>query len=326
VVDYEVDRMTGLVFDATTFRSELEVVKNERRMSVDDSTSGSLSERLYQLAYTKHSYRWPTIGSMEHLAAATIADLERFYRTYYAPNNAIVVVAGALELVPTLRELAERYGALPAQDVPPPATVPEPRQEAARQATLERSVVVPQLCLGFHSPAQHEHDFVAAQMLGEILVDGDNARLYRRLVTNDKLAASVEGALLPFAEPGLYELFIAARPGVAPDAIVGAVQEELDRLPVDLTPAEEEKVRASLELGFYDSFKNAVGIAENVGHGEANFGDFSLALVGRERLAAVTTQDLRRVAREVFRESNRSTVVAVASPSSDTAAAGEAHG
>ena len=311
VVGFEVDRMAGLVLDADTFASELEVVKNERRMSVDDSIAGSLSERLYQLAYTTYPYRWSTIGSMEHLARASLADLERFYRTYYSPNNAVVVVAGALEIVPTLTELARSYGRLSKQLVPPRTFAPEPKQGAPRDATIERAVVMPQLCVGFHTPAQSDLGFTAVQMLSEALVEGDNARLYRRLVTEDKLAASVEGALMPFADPGLYEIFITARPEVDPRRVLAVAQEELDRLGAQgLGQEEEDKARASLELGFFDGFKSAIGIAEALGHYEANFADFSLAFSGYDRLARVTSADLKRVAADVFRATNRSTVTA----------------
>ncbi len=311
VVDYEVDRMTGLVLDRETFASELEVVKNERRMAVEDSIMGTLSERLYALAYREHPYRWPTIGSMAHLHAASLDDLERFYRTYYAPNNAAVVVTGALELVPTLTLLARRYGPLLAQPVPAPSLPPEPVQEAPRDEVIERAVVLPQLCIGYHTPAQAHPDFTAVQMLGETLVEGDNARLYRRLVTEEKLAASVEGALMPFADPGLYEIFVTARPGVDPKRIVAVVQEEVGSLGDRLAPAEEDKARASLELAFFDGFKSAIGIAESLGHHEAAQGDYAMAFQGYALLRRVTRADLSRVAAWAFRAENRTTITAV---------------
>ena len=312
VVDFEVDRMQNLVLDAATFASELEVVKNERRMAVDDSIQGSLTERLYALAFAVHPYRWPTIGSMEHLTAATLDELTGFYRTHYAPNNAVLVVSGALELVPTLTTLARRYGPVPPQPLPAAALPLEPEQTAPREAKLTKPVVAPQLCIGFRAPAQIDPDFTALQMLGEMLVEGDNARLYRRLVTEAKLAATVDGALMPFADPGLYELFVTARSDIDPRTILTALQRELDELAAGLLPEEIDKARHGLELGFYEGFKSAAGIAEALGHYEANYGDFALAFRGQERIERVTSADLTRVARHVFRADHRSVVYAVA--------------
>ncbi|MBN1959725.1 MAG: insulinase family protein [Deltaproteobacteria bacterium] len=310
VVDFESDRMANLTIDKDTFTSELEVVKNERRMSIDDSVSGTLSEKLFNLAFTCHPYRWPTICSIEHLQAATIDDLKQFYRTYYAPNNAVVVVAGALDVVTTLSQLARSYGPLSAQTINQRERPCEPKQNISRRLDITHSVVVPQLCIGFHTPSQNDHDFLTAQLLADVLLDGDNARLYHRLVTISELASSVEGGLLPFAEPGLYELFIAARPEVDPEKIISVTQNELDLLANGITKDEDEKVRAAFELNFFNSLKNAVAIADTLGHFEANFADFTIGLLSLEKLKQITPVELSRVAREIFRQDNRNIVVA----------------
>jgi zinc protease len=303
--------MVNPVLDQETFQSELEVVKNERRMTVEDSVIGELSERLYATAFAQHPYRWPTIGTMEHLEVATRAELERFYRTFYAPNNATVVVAGDIDFGDTLAMVAGAYGSLPAQALPAPARVVEPRQEQERMVTLQRPVMAPQIVLGFHAPAQLDPDYAVTEMLGEVLVVGDNARLYRRLVTEEALATDVIGYLAPFAEPGLYELLVTARPGVDPQRVIDVAQEELDRLVAGLSSAEVNKARNGLELFVHDSLKDAEGCAEALGHFESNYGDFCLAFTGQERWARVTDADLARVAAEVFRASNRTAVVAV---------------
>jgi len=319
VVDFEVDRMCALVLDAETFASELEVVKNERRMAVDDSVGGTLNEQLYALAFDVHPYRSATIGSMAHLEQARPDELERFYRTFYAPNNAVVVIAGALEVIPTLRLLARRYGALAPQKIVRRERVSEPRQNEPREAHLARQVVAPQIALGFHGPAQRDDDFAAVQLLSEALVEGDNARLYRRLVTEEKIATEVEGALMPFAEPGLYEILLTLRAGADAARAVALVQEELDALATGLCEEEIDKARHSLEVSFYESWRSPAGVAENLGHFEANFGDFAMAARGHERLLAVSEADLRRVATEIFRRGNRSCVVA--HPTADAPAA-----
>lgn len=311
VVDFEADRMQGLIVDRDTFTSELEVVKNERRMSVDDSLMGTLSEQLMALMFQKHPYRWPTIGSMAHLEAATLQDLEAFYKRYYAPNNAAVVIVGDIDLTSTLALLAKHYTPIPSQKVTAPKRDPEPAQTAPREVTLKRPMVAPQLVIGYRAPAQDSELYPALEILGEALISGDTARLYDRLVTREQLASDVSGFLAPFAEPGLFEFHITARPGADPQRIVAIVDEELARLPQGLTAQEQQKARHGLELGLYDGLKDVESCAEALGHYETIFGDFSLAFQVLESYAKVNEETLARAAREVFTPNQRSVVMAL---------------
>jgi zinc protease len=310
-IDFEADRMTGLLLDAETFDSELEVVKNERRQSVDNSPGGALSEALYATAFCTHGYRWPTIGTMAHLEAMTRDKIERFYRTNYAPNNATVVVAGAIDITETLTLLARGYAGLASQPPPTRLEAAEPEQGESREIILEKPVVAPIIITAFHSPAQPTRDFAALELLSEVLVVGDNARLYRRLVTEEELASDVVGVLVPFADPGLYEVVVNARPGTKPKEIVRVIQEELETLAKGLTNNEVTKARNGLELGQYEGLKDAEGVAEALGHYETNYGDFSMAFTGMDRWAKIDRPDLLRVAAEVFRPQNRTVGLAL---------------
>jgi zinc protease len=312
IVDFEVDRMTGLLLDQETFESEREVVKNERRMTVDDSIAGTLSETLYATAYAEHPYRSPTIGSMAHLDATSLEDLHRFYRAYYAPNNATLVLVGDLEPAATLAELAAAYGSLSPQQLPEQHRPTEPRQQEPRQRLIERPIVAPQLMIGFHSPAQDSADFPLVEMLSEILVAGDNARLFHRLVTVEHLATELFGYQTPLAEPSLYELVITAKPGVDPQRIVDTVQEELDRIrSEEVSTRELEKACNGLEVALLDSLSTPEGCAEALGHFETNHGNIAMAFAGPETWSTANAASLRRVASELFRPDNRTTVVAV---------------
>ncbi|MBI5508528.1 MAG: insulinase family protein [Deltaproteobacteria bacterium] len=309
VIDFESDRMTRLILDAQTFESELEVVKNERRMSVDNSPSGALSEALYSAAFTSHPYRRPTIGLMAHLEQMQRDAVEHFYRTYYAPNNATVVVAGALDPTEALVQLAKGYGGLAAQALPAANRIVEPEQREARQVTLTRPVVSPIVVAAFHAPAQLQPDFAALELLSEVLVVGDNARLYRRLVTEDELASDVMGVLVPFAEPGLYEVVVNARPGADVGQIVRVIQEELDHLADGLSAQEVRKARHGLELGLYDGLKDVEGCAEALGHYETNYKDYTLAFTGMDRWSKVEVAKLPEAAARVFSPTNRTVAV-----------------
>jgi zinc protease len=304
--------MTGLLLDEDTFRSELEVVKNERRMAVDDSVTGTLSEHLFDLAYTSHPDRWPTIGSMAHLEAATVDDLRAFYRAYYAPNNATVVLVGDVDPVETLALLARSYGPLERQPITRRTRPAEPVQREARRLEIERPVVAPQLLVGFHAPPQLDDEFTAIEILNDALCAGDSARLYRRLVTDEQIATDVGGYTSPFSEPGLYELHVTARPHADPERVLDVLREELDALASGLEPRELNKARHDLEMGHYEGLHDAESCAENLGHFETNYGDFSLAFRSEERFARVDPGALGRVAGELLRPDNATVVIAKA--------------
>ena len=311
VLTFESDRMVNLVLDTDTFKSELEVVKNERRMSVDDAVSGAMSEALMAQSFTKHPYRWPTIGSMAHLEAATLDDLRAFYRAYYAPNNATVVLVGDLEPVATLAEVARAYGPLAAQPMPTRQNTPEPRQTEARQKVLKRQVLSPQVVMGFHGPAQGTPDHYAMEMLTDILTEGDTGRLHRRLVTEERLASEISGFLTPFAEPGLFELHMNLNRDADPHRAVAIVHEELGRVPLGLSQEEMDKARYGLELSVYDGLKDVEGMAEALGHAQTNTQDFRAAFEAPGHYAATGAERLIACSQQYLRPDNVSVVMAL---------------
>ncbi|MBT6175887.1 MAG: insulinase family protein [Deltaproteobacteria bacterium] len=312
IIDFEADRMVNLVVDEETFRSELEVVKNERRMVVDDSVGGTISEAVFKTVFQKHSYRWPTIGYMEHLDATSVDELRDFYRAFYAPNNATLVVAGDLDCEDFLTRVAKAYGPLKSQDVTRPSRLPEPEQTAPRNEVLHLEVSAPQVVMAFQAPAQSTDGFAACEILSEILVSGESSRLYRRLVIEEKIALDVSGYLAPFSDPGLFEIGVQGRPGSDPERIVEVVQEELERLGADgVLETECSKARNTLELSLLLGLKDADGCAEALGHFETNFGDFTLGFKAMGRWERVSNDAVVDVAREIFQVQKRSVVTAV---------------
>ncbi len=311
VVDFESDRMTQLLLDEATFKSELEVVKNERRMSVEDSVGGILSEQLMALAFEKHPYRWPTIGSMAHLEAASIADLQQFYKRHYCPSNATVVLAGDVELEPTLALLARGYGGLASGQATSPPRPAEPVQKVPREVTFERPIMAPQMVIGYRAACQSDPHFAALEMLAEILVSGDTGRLYQRLVVQEQIATDISGHVYPFAEPGLFEFHMALRPDADPKVAQEMLQAELDACAADVCAEELDKARNSLELGVLESLKDVEGRAEALGHFETNERDFGLAFRQTETFARQDLATLQKACRATFQRSSRNTVIAL---------------
>lgn len=311
VITFESDRMVNLVVDKDTFASELEVVKNERRMSVDDAVGGAMSEALMAETFKVHPYRWPTIGSMRHLEAATLEDLRAFYKAYYAPNNATVVLVGDLDPASTLIQMAHAYGPLQAQPLPKRSRDVEPKQKEARLRLLDRPVLSPQVLMGFHGPAQGTSDHYAMEMLVDILTEGDTGRLQHRLVTQERLASEVSCYLTPFAEPGLFELQMSLNQDADPNRAVAIVHEELERVQQGLSDQEMAKARFGLELSVYDALKDVEGMAEALGHAQTNTGDFRAAFAAPAQYAAIDASQIIACCKKYLGPSNVSVVMAL---------------
>lgn len=319
VIAFEADRMHNLVLDEKTFRSELEVVKNERRMAVEDSIGGALSEHLMAQAFTVHPYRWPTIGSMAHLEATSIDDLERFYRRHYAPNNACVVVCGDIEWTQTLKLIGAAYGPLQAQPLHVPDWPQEPEQTEARHISIVRSVLTPQIVIGYRAPPQGSRAHFALEMLIDVLTEGDTARLQERLVTQDRLASDVNGFITPFAEAGLVELHITAAPGVEVSKILTVLREELGKLADAIETSAVEKARNGLLLAHYDALRNVEGCAEALGHYQTTSADYTRAFTAPDVYASLEAEELCEVARQIFVAEHENVVVAHAADSTKEA-------
>jgi zinc protease len=301
--------MSKLVLREPQVLSEKDVVANERRYRVEDDVEGSVNETLYKTAFTEHPYHWPTIGWMEDIKAFTTADCERFYATYYAPNNAVVVVVGDLDEETTLLRMQEHYGNLASSVIPSAAEVHEPEQAEERVVELEKPTPTEKLALGYRGPALGTGDFAALTVLNEILFGGKSSRLYRALISGGEIASDARGSLAPFRDPGLYEIWVSLREGhTAKEAqvIVEQAIALLSREPV--TQAELDKAKNRIELGFLQGMETASGKAEQIGFYETVLGDASRIFAQLEAYRSVTAEAVQDAVRRLLVERRRTTL------------------
>src|SRR5689334_23741949 len=169
VIGLEAERMSRLVLREPQVTSEKEVVANERRFRVDDDVEGAVSELLWATAFTAHAYSWPTIGWMADIEGFTTEDCARFYRTYYAPNNATVVVVGDFKERDLLAKIQKAYGGLESADIPVEDVLPEPPQGTERRVTVKKPTATDKIALAYHGPAFGDVDHVPLTMLSEVL-------------------------------------------------------------------------------------------------------------------------------------------------------------
>ncbi|MEI6632335.1 MAG: pitrilysin family protein [Chlamydiota bacterium] len=302
----ESDRMRNAVF--REFYREREVILEERRLTVDDSPEGAFWEQLFATSLIAHPYRWPVIGWKSDIEHLTLPMVDAWYRRYYAPNNAIVVIAG--DIAPRqVIALTERYfGPIPAQPPPPRVVTREPPQRGPREARLALDAS-PRIALAFHKPAVESDDDIALNVLENILSSGRTSRLYRRLVQEKRVAVSVSASCAPAKYPFLFVIHAIPRRPHTVDDVARALREELDTLMKDpVSDWELAKARNQIEADFVRGLESASELASVVGtYAAIDRWDYVNRYI--PRVKAVTPLDLSRVAHDYLTEDTCTTVV-----------------
>ena len=321
-VTLESQRMARLILREPQVVSEKEVVANERRYRVDDEIEGTMNELLYKTAFTVHPYHWPTIGWMEDIQGFTPEDCVDFYKTFYAPNNATVVVCGAVKEQDVLTRIRDAYGVIPSSTLPVEDTNPEPPQMEERTLHLTKPTASEKLMIGYHGPALGDGDHVVLTVLNEVLFGGRASRLYRKLVIEGEMATELRGWVSTFRDPGLYEMYAAARTGTTVEQILAALEAELEILKTEPVSEEElSRAKARLELSALQGMDTTSGKAEQIGFYATVLGDPNASFRRLEAYRRVTTGDLRRVARAYLVPRARTRIVV--KPETATAEAAE---
>lgn len=327
-LELEADRMQGLALDRAEFHREREVVKEERRLRIEDDPQAFLVETLFAQMFLSHPYHWPIIGWFGDLNAMTLDDLQRHYDTYYSPNNATLVVVGDIkadQLLPTIKKLFEP---IPRGPSPTPPVGKEPEQRGERRFTLKRDAQLPFVMMGYRTPNFTSEDAYALSVLESVLSHGKSGRLYRSLVYEQQLALAV-GAdyTLMQADPGLFYFYGIVKPGQKVEPVEEALAKEIAR--IQATPpsdVEIQRAKNNVEADFVfqqdSNFRHAMllGEAETVGAGWRSVSQYV------DKIRAVTARDVQRVAQQYLIDDARTVGILVPSPpAGDHGDAGPAH-
>jgi zinc protease len=254
----ESDRM-GFLLEAMTAEkldTQRQVVMNERRQRVDNQPYGRALERLHELLYpADHPYHWPVIGYMDDIAAATLADVEEFFRTHYVPANTVLTLAGDLDPDDALRRVERYFGEIPGGPPPPrPAPPPLPAATAAREVLPDR-VELPRVYLGFRVPAYGQDDWYAASLLATALGAGKSSPLYSDLVYRRQLVKDVAVYLYPTELVATFMVVATARPGVTSTEVEEALRRHLERAAEGLPPADVERARSRVLTSYWEELE-----------------------------------------------------------------------
>ena len=306
----ESDRMEGLDITPAKFEAEKKVVIEEFRQRYLNQPYGDQTMLLRALAYKVHPYRWATIGlTTDHIAGATLEEVEAFYRAHYRPSNAVLSISADIEEERML-ELAEKWFAPLADHPADAAAIPqEPAQTEARREEVERDVPASTVTVAYHMGGRTEGDFYTADLVSDLLSGGDSGRLYTHLVKERQLLSSVNAYVTGDVDPGLFVFTGQLLPGVTPGEAEAAFREEIETLQTASATAREiEKVKNKFEANTLFSELNVMNKAMNLGFYEM-LGD--LALINREvgLYRAVGDDDIRSFSSRTFRPENSSTLI-----------------
>jgi predicted Zn-dependent peptidase len=322
----EADRMGALLPAMTQQKldTQRDVVKNERRWSVDNQPYGTWWERLPSLAFPpSHPFHHSLIGSFEDLTAASLEDIEQFFRTFYTPDNAVLTIAGDFDPAEA-RALVEQYfGDIPrGVGKPPLAAMAVPARFGEwRREVVEDDVMLPRLFLAFRSPPFGTDGYYAASVCGAVLGMRRGSRLHRTLVREQEVASEATAFTFDLSEGSdLLIIDVTARPGVGVELLETAVAVQVDQLRRDgVTGAEVERAVALIETDFVSAMQSAGERADKLSQFATYFGDPALANVQTDRYRAVTASAVNAFAREALGADNRVSLVYV--PRSGEAAA-----
>ncbi len=310
VVTLEAERMSRLLLKDPQVTSEKEVVANERRYRVEDDVEGAVSETLWSTAFQSHAYQWPTIGWMADIEAFTTEDCQDFYRTYYAPNNASIVVVGDVTEAALLAKVQKAYGHLAPSTLPLEDVRPEPPQTEERRRELSKPTATEKLAVGYHSPAIGDFDHPALSLLSEVLFGGRASRMHQALVRKLEIASEVRVFVGPFRDPGLTEIYASARGTHTAETLLAEIDREIARVCEEAIPeAEIERARARTELSLVAGLESADGKASTIGFYDTILGRPGAAFERLDELARVTASDLRRVARRYLVPERRTVIL-----------------
>ena len=306
IFDLEADRISSLSIDPKMVESERGVVLSERSTSLENSPWSMLGDALNATAFQEHPYHWTVIGYENDIKNWTKEDLEKYFKTYYAPNNCVVVVSGNV-MVEEVKRLAEKYLApIPSSPEPKAVHLVEPPQTGERRVMVQKEVPTPYMMIGYHTPEAKHKDYYSLSILSSILSTGNSSRLYSSIVDKKQLATMIATDFSESFDPNLFQIYIEAASGVKEIDIENAVYEEIEKIKKDgITIQELQKVKNQKLMQFYSQLETINGKSNNIGTYEVFFGDFKKMFDAPSEYSKVTSDDVKRVANEYFKKSNR---------------------
>jgi len=309
VIDMESDRMANLSLTKKMFNSERDVVKEERRMSIENSIPGTMWETLNKNAFTKHPYHWPVVGWMEDLNEITLSDCKSFYRKYYSPSNAILIIAGDVVYPNVIDKLESAYGSMPVAKLTDSQSITEPNNDGERMVEIHRPAELERWLMGYLGCAGNHRDTATLDIIQQIMGDGDSSRLVKKLVHDSQIAIDVSGTFHWGIDPDLFLFDFRVRPGISGDRVLGQFDKQIDRLSETLvSPRELQKAKNQLASQLIFEMSTLLGKSTEISNYYMIFNDYQMVFNMIDRYMNVTRQDVLTAAQTYLRRDNRTIV------------------
>ncbi len=318
----ESDRMRSLAVNQANLDNQRNAVQEERRLGIDNQPYGKAYLEIDNLSYDNFAYKHSVIGSMADLNAATVADVQDFFRIYYAPNNAVLTLVGDLDPAKTLEQVKKYFGDIPSQPAPPKPDLIEPEHYGERRETIEDPLArLPMILMSFHIPPGNTADNYALQVLASILSTGESSRLYQRLVKEKQMATSVDVQADARMGSSLFYVVAVPRPGVRPDDLEKAIEDEIAAVQRDgVTEAEMEKARAQFRRRQIQSRQTDLYTAIRIGEYAVMFNNPNLINTIFDTFNAVTAAQVKEVTKKYLIPREQAVVIDLPAPPKTTAA------
>jgi zinc protease len=311
IAKLESDRMVNLVVNDESFKTEREVVQNERRMRNENSPDGLMYQEIFGVAFKQHSYRWPVIGYEEDLNRMSSVDAEKFYKSHYAPNRATIVVVGDVKAQDVLKTVKKYYGKLEARNLPEKIIPTEPEQTAPRRKTLKLNTQVQKLMMAYPVPSISHQDIPALEVMRTVLTGGKSSRMYRSLVDSG-MATSIHSYDLDDKDPGILIFIANLQKGKSAKNAEENLLREIERFKKAPIGHEElERAKNSLQTRLYDALSAPSEKASFLGHYETVANDFQAGVEALNRIANVTATQVQAVAKKYLNANSRNVVIGV---------------
>jgi predicted Zn-dependent peptidase len=303
----ESDRMRSLEITKANLDNQRQAVQEERRLGRDNQPYGLSQERFNELAYDNFAYKHSVIGSMDDLNAATVEDVAAFFRTYYAPNNAVISLVGDLDTKTTLARVEKYFGNIPRQPNPKAVDLSEAELKGERRDVLaDKLARLPQINIGYRIPPATSADWPALSALGQIFGGGESSRLYQKLVKEKELCSSIGSGSGARMGPALFSITCSVRAGKDIGEAEAAITEEVAKLHgAPPTTAELTRVRTSARRSAVAIRESALGRAQSLADNAVLYNDPNRINTVTDAMTAVTAADVDRVARTYLRTDNR---------------------
>ena len=312
VLDMEADRMRALKLDTANIEQERGIVKEERRVSTDNSVRGKMVEDLYAASFVAHPYHNPVVGWMKDIDNITLQDAKEYFKIYYAPNNATVFVVGDFDSKTLQKKMEKLFSNIPRQTAPRRVVNAEPEQEGEKRLKLHKVAELPAVAIGYKTSSVSSPDIYALNLLTTILSRGQSSRLYKKLVYDDQICTEVGAGTDEYIDPGLFSIFAQMQKGKSVEDAEEEIYAIINKITEGGVSEEElQKAKNTAQTDYVDNFKTNQGIAGRLGYYEVVYGDYKKSFKVSDEYAKVTVEDIKRVAAKYLNERKRTVIILI---------------